>query len=175
MWGLCSELPRFCIVFIENLILYDFNCVMPPQVAVWSKPCSDVNIQNENFILQRYPENVQRQTNCCWIKMLGSCVLNCFSLVLWISWILHSKSLHSFCMSYLYPVILIWLLFNSFFKNERLKHINKELEEKAESSELQINAISREYRVVLESKEVRIHIAWEIHWLHNASWLYFCE
>ncbi|XP_012939983.1 thyroid receptor-interacting protein 11 [Aplysia californica] len=38
-------------------------------------------------------------------------------------------------------------------ENERLKAINKELEEKAEASELQINSISREYRALLEQKE----------------------
>ncbi|CAL1534031.1 unnamed protein product [Lymnaea stagnalis] len=42
-------------------------------------------------------------------------------------------------------------------ENERLKRINKELEEKAESSELQINAISSQYRGVLENKEKEIH------------------
>ncbi|BFZ07782.1 hypothetical protein BsWGS_10819 [Bradybaena similaris] len=42
-------------------------------------------------------------------------------------------------------------------ENERLKRLNKELEEKAESSELQINAISREYRGVLESKEKEVN------------------
>lgn len=38
-------------------------------------------------------------------------------------------------------------------ENEWLKRLNKELEERAESSELQINSISREYRGVLEEKE----------------------
>ena len=39
-------------------------------------------------------------------------------------------------------------------QNERLKHVVQEAEEKAESSELQINSISREYRAMLETKEV---------------------
>ncbi|KAK7504788.1 hypothetical protein BaRGS_00003816 [Batillaria attramentaria] len=39
-------------------------------------------------------------------------------------------------------------------ENERLKRVNRELEEKAESAELQINSISREYRALLEEKEV---------------------
>ncbi|PVD26223.1 hypothetical protein C0Q70_13893 [Pomacea canaliculata] len=42
-------------------------------------------------------------------------------------------------------------------ENERLKHAIHELEEKAESSELQINAISREYRSLLEEKEREIN------------------
>ena len=40
-------------------------------------------------------------------------------------------------------------------QNERLKLANRELEEKAESAELQINSISREYRALLEEKEVQ--------------------
>ncbi|GAB1607450.1 thyroid receptor-interacting protein 11-like isoform X3 [Argonauta hians] len=38
-------------------------------------------------------------------------------------------------------------------ENDWLKKINKDLEDKAECSELQINSISREYRAVLENKE----------------------
>lgn len=38
-------------------------------------------------------------------------------------------------------------------ENDWLKRLNKEFEERAESSELQINSISREYRGVLEEKE----------------------
>ncbi|KAK7104910.1 thyroid receptor-interacting protein 11-like isoform X2 [Littorina saxatilis] len=40
---------------------------------------------------------------------------------------------------------------------ERLKVANRELEEKAESSELQINSISREYRTLLQEKETEIN------------------
>ena len=39
-------------------------------------------------------------------------------------------------------------------QNERLKRLNHELEEKAESAELQINTISRQYRQMLEEREV---------------------
>ncbi|XP_046578474.1 thyroid receptor-interacting protein 11-like [Haliotis rubra] len=39
-------------------------------------------------------------------------------------------------------------------ENDRLKIFNRELEEKAESSELQINSISSQYRDVLQEKEV---------------------
>ena len=39
-------------------------------------------------------------------------------------------------------------------QNDRLKYLVHEAEEKAESSELQINSISREYRQLLEEKEV---------------------
>ncbi|RUS71717.1 hypothetical protein EGW08_020527, partial [Elysia chlorotica] len=42
-------------------------------------------------------------------------------------------------------------------ENERLKRANRELEEKAEGSELQINTISREYRTVLEKKEKEVN------------------
>ncbi|GFO35568.1 thyroid receptor-interacting protein 11 [Plakobranchus ocellatus] len=42
-------------------------------------------------------------------------------------------------------------------ENERLKRVNRELEEKAEGSELQINTISREYRSVLEGKEKQVN------------------
>ncbi|XP_059162173.1 thyroid receptor-interacting protein 11-like [Physella acuta] len=42
-------------------------------------------------------------------------------------------------------------------ENERLKRINKDLEEKAEASELQINAISSQYRAVLETREKEIN------------------
>nr|KAG5712386.1 hypothetical protein BaRGS_023965 [Batillaria attramentaria] len=42
-------------------------------------------------------------------------------------------------------------------ENERLKRVNRELEEKAESAELQINSISREYRALLEEKEKEIN------------------
>ncbi|KAK3801013.1 hypothetical protein RRG08_001258 [Elysia crispata] len=42
-------------------------------------------------------------------------------------------------------------------ENERLKRANRELEEKAEGSELQINTISREYRTVLEGKEREVN------------------
>ncbi|XP_050406994.1 thyroid receptor-interacting protein 11 isoform X2 [Patella vulgata] len=38
-------------------------------------------------------------------------------------------------------------------ENEKLKRVNRELEEKAESAEIQINNISREYRILLEEKE----------------------
>lgn len=41
-------------------------------------------------------------------------------------------------------------------ENERLKQLVQEAEEKAESSELQINSISREYRTLLEGKENEI-------------------
>ncbi|GFS21001.1 thyroid receptor-interacting protein 11 [Elysia marginata] len=42
-------------------------------------------------------------------------------------------------------------------ENDRLKRTNRELEEKAEGSELQINTISREYRTVLEGKEREVN------------------
>ncbi|KAK3093131.1 hypothetical protein FSP39_011514 [Pinctada imbricata] len=42
-------------------------------------------------------------------------------------------------------------------ENERLRRINHELEEKAESAELQINSISREYRSLLEEKEKEVN------------------
>ena len=46
--------------------------------------------------------------------------------------------------------------FELYLQNERLKHLVQEAEEKAESSELQINSISREYRTLLEGKEVNM-------------------
>ena len=46
---------------------------------------------------------------------------------------------------------LCWLYI---FQIDRLKLLVREWEEKAESSELQINSISREYRTLLEEKEV---------------------
>ncbi|XP_055878159.1 thyroid receptor-interacting protein 11-like isoform X2 [Biomphalaria glabrata] len=42
-------------------------------------------------------------------------------------------------------------------ENERLKRLNRELEEKAETSELQINAITSQYRSLLEDKEKEIN------------------
>lgn len=42
-------------------------------------------------------------------------------------------------------------------ENDRLKRVNRELEEKAESAELQINSISREYRALLEEKEKEVN------------------
>ena len=39
---------------------------------------------------------------------------------------------------------------------DRLKLLNREAEEKAEGSELQINRISTEYRTLLEEKEVSL-------------------
>lgn len=42
-------------------------------------------------------------------------------------------------------------------ENERLKRLNHELEEKAESAELQINTISRQYRQMLEEREREIN------------------
>ncbi|XP_022332076.2 uncharacterized protein LOC111129874 isoform X2 [Crassostrea virginica] len=42
-------------------------------------------------------------------------------------------------------------------ENERLKRLNHELEEKAESAELQINTISRQYRQMLEEREKEIN------------------
>ncbi|XP_052106690.1 thyroid receptor-interacting protein 11-like [Mytilus californianus] len=41
-------------------------------------------------------------------------------------------------------------------ENERLKQLNHDLEEKAESSELQINTISQQYRQLLEERQVEI-------------------
>ena len=46
--------------------------------------------------------------------------------------------------------------FELYLQNERLKHLVQEAEEKAESSELQINSISREYRTLLEGKDVNM-------------------
>lgn len=42
-------------------------------------------------------------------------------------------------------------------ENEHLKRLNHELEEKAESAELQINTISRQYRQMLEESEKKIN------------------
>lgn len=41
-------------------------------------------------------------------------------------------------------------------ENEHLKRLNHELEEKAESAELQINTISRQYRQMLEESEKKL-------------------
>lgn len=49
------------------------------------------------------------------------------------------------------------LLFTQRQENDRLKRACRELEEKAEGSELQINTISREYRAVLEGKEKEVN------------------
>lgn len=57
-------------------------------------------------------------------------------------------------------------------QNDRLKIFNRELEEKAESSELQINSISSQYRDVLQEKEVsRSHssISEMLRWASDVS------
>ena len=51
-----------------------------------------------------------------------------------------------------------FLIFNIkvyiFFQADKLKHVNVDLTERLESAELQINAISNEYRGLLAHKEV---------------------
>jgi hypothetical protein len=41
-----------------------------------------------------------------------------------------------------------------FSQYDRVKELNHELQERAEAAELQISSISREYRILLQEKEV---------------------
>jgi hypothetical protein len=50
----------------------------------------------------------------------------------------------------------VYMLVFIYLQIDRLKLLNREAEEKAEGSELQINRISTEYRTLLEEKEVSL-------------------
>jgi hypothetical protein len=74
---------------------------------------------------------------------------------------------------------LINIVFNSVLVSQydRIKELNHELQEKAEAAELQISTISREYRTMLQEKEVysldktsQLHSAASI--LNSSSYLY---
>jgi hypothetical protein len=49
---------------------------------------------------------------------------------------------------------ITYLIFVLFSQYDRVKELNHELQERAEAAELQISSISREYRILLQEKEV---------------------
>ena len=69
---------------------------------------------------------------------------------------IHCASNYMYCFM-LHIHVYVFLLPPPLFSQvERLQRINDENAEKLESSELQINAVSNEYRNIIQQREVRV-------------------